>query len=127
MTFEYADLIGKPFAWGGRGPACFDCYGLVLCLLKRAGMNPPDYPSSEHGMINSVHIIFAMGQWQEVPFPKAGVAVVFKMNSGRPTHVGVMVSKDQFLHITEKTDVVVERISSPLWRNRIVGFYSWPH
>lgn len=127
MNFEYADLLGKPFAWGGRGPACFDCYGLVLCILKRAGLNPPEYPSSEARMVNAVHIIMAMGKWKEVATPEPGVAVVFKMNSGLPTHVGVLVGKDQFIHITEKTDVVVERISSPLWRNRIVGFYSWPH
>lgn len=33
--------LGKPYLWGGNGPAAFDCSGLVCYVLKQQGVNIP--------------------------------------------------------------------------------------
>jgi cell wall-associated NlpC family hydrolase len=41
--------IGKPYCWGGQGPACFDCSGLVFAAYATAG----------------IHIARTTYQWQQ--------------------------------------------------------------
>jgi cell wall-associated NlpC family hydrolase len=43
----YADLLGKPFADGGRGPDSFDCVGLAIEVQRRRGLDIPDFVSSQ--------------------------------------------------------------------------------
>ena len=38
ITFAKAQL-GKPYCWGGAGPACFDCSGLVFAAYGAAGIH----------------------------------------------------------------------------------------
>jgi len=38
------DLIGRPYRYGARGPAAFDCWGAVLEVRARLGLvTPPDF------------------------------------------------------------------------------------
>jgi cell wall-associated NlpC family hydrolase len=38
------DLIGRPYRFGARGPAAFDCWGLVLEVRRRLELvTPPDF------------------------------------------------------------------------------------
>jgi cell wall-associated NlpC family hydrolase len=40
------ELVGRPYALGGRGPAAYDCWGLVLAVRERLGLPlPPDFAS----------------------------------------------------------------------------------
>lgn len=36
-------LVGSPFEWGGRGPVAYDCWGLVIEVLRIAGHPIPGY------------------------------------------------------------------------------------
>jgi len=38
ITFAEAQL-GKPYCWGGQGPACYDCSGLVFAAYAAAGIH----------------------------------------------------------------------------------------
>jgi cell wall-associated NlpC family hydrolase len=52
------DLVGLPFSRGARGPAAFDCWGLVLEARRRLGLPlPPDFPSGELSP-DAVHALF---------------------------------------------------------------------
>jgi len=121
----YSDLIGKPFEWGGRGPDKFDCYGLVRFLLGRNGVAIPDYPSNENGILNSLMILSEMSRFSKCE-AYTGTIAVFRMDYQGPSHIGLVVERDKFIHIMETTAVVTERLSSPLWKRRTVGFYQWP-
>src|SRR5260370_16810982 len=38
ITYAEAQL-GKPYCWGGQGPACFDCSGLVFAAYAAGGIH----------------------------------------------------------------------------------------
>lgn len=50
---------GKPYVWGGTGPAGYDCSGLVYAAYKRAGIT---LPRTTYGMLDS---------WRLVRVPKS--------------------------------------------------------
>jgi len=120
----YAGLIGRPFEAGGRGPG-YDCWGLCRSVLQRNGIDVPDYPSTCDADRNASLIIAAMESGWEECEPQAFAVALFRMDRRLGTHVGVMVDGQRFVHVIAPMGVCVERISHPLWRKRILGFYRW--
>ena len=41
---------GKWYCWGGTGPSCYDCSGLVVAAYQAAGI---DLPRTTYGMLDS--------------------------------------------------------------------------
>ena len=62
----YADLIGKPFLWRGRGEGGLDCFGLVLEMFKRTGQVLPQLntPSNLAAVSAMAAVQFANPDWQ---------------------------------------------------------------
>jgi cell wall-associated NlpC family hydrolase len=123
---DYLDLLGVPFAYGGRGPAEYDCYGLVMELARRKGSPIPDFPSTADQAINAaVMATQAAGPtWRELDKPAPGSIVIFKV-MGRASHVGwITGDADRFIHTWEGVGgVCIERLAD--WQRRIVGFYDY--
>ena len=120
----FADLIGKPFVDGGRGPANYDCVGLVLEVAKRLGKTLPAYLSNEaefHAQIAADGETLA--DLPRVAAATAGDVVLLRTGPAKH-HVGVMIDRWRMIHAYEGIGVLVERINSPLWLRRILGFYS---
>jgi len=125
--FRYTDLLGKEFAYGGRGPDAYDCYGLVIETRKRVGRTMPlhyvstDIPEAIHGSIEEARLSCG---FRELPEPSPFCLVTFRLHPRYTTHIG-MVLQDcrRFIHILAKMRVGVERLDSPCWRHRISGFF----
>lgn len=121
-----ADLIGKPFRDGGRGPDEYDCFGLLEEVYRRRGINLPPEPNS----ISQEEKAYAIGQavergeWELIEKPQPWCAVAFRVIPPYITHVGVVLQDCQrFLHTRQGVNVAVERLNSIVWRSRIAGFY----
>jgi len=48
MSFA-ADQKGKPYRWGGAGPASYDCSGLVMTSYRNAGITTPRVAADQYG------------------------------------------------------------------------------
>ena len=126
LNFEYADLVGKPFRDGGRGPDAYDCWGLAKEVFTRAGWrNLPDYPISCYDAANiSRQIDEERPQWIRLDAPEAPCLIAIRFNTVRlVNHCAVYIGNGKMLHIREKTAAVIERIDSIMWRRRIEGYY----
>jgi cell wall-associated NlpC family hydrolase len=80
ITFAKAQL-GKPYCWGGTGPACFDCSGLVFTAYAATG----------------IHLARTTFQWQQdgpqVPLSQIqpGDLLFSAGSDGTPTNPGHVV------------------------------------
>jgi cell wall-associated NlpC family hydrolase len=80
IAFAEAQL-GKPYCWGGQGPSCFDCSGLVFAAYAAAG----------------IHIARTTFEWQQdgpvIPLPQIqpGDLLFSAGADGTPTNPGHVV------------------------------------
>ncbi|MBF0406480.1 MAG: C40 family peptidase [Candidatus Riflebacteria bacterium] len=117
-----ADLIGKPFSDGGRGPDTFDCWGLCMTVFKRFGYRLPEYPvgAYEPEQINSV-IMSDRKIWQELEKPQKPCLVLMRLGViDLINHCGVYTGDGFVLHTRKKTGSILERINSPFLK--IMGY-----
>ena len=117
---EVADLIGKPFEIGARGPDKYDCYGLLTEVFKRAGLQVPDYESPSDGKIIAAMMSKEVELWEKTHL-EPGAALLFKIPGS--THVGVYLGNDKFIHSWQGCGVLIERLTN--WQQRLVGVYRY--
>lgn len=121
---EYRDLIGVPFADGGRDARTgLDCWGLALEMFRRQGIHIKDYKISA---VETVEIADKMGidktDWAKIPEPKIGCLVLIRLSPNVwANHVGVYLGGGHFIHAYSATGVCIDRIKR--WRSRIIGYY----
>lgn len=117
----YEDLIGTPFAYRGRGPDTFDCYGLLIEIYRRQGKTIPDLISPDEGGRITAMFANQLVLWKESK-PIAGSAVVIRLPGNM--HVGYMLDHFRMIHTWEKSGgVLVEPLDE--WKTRIIGFYTY--
>jgi cell wall-associated NlpC family hydrolase len=102
---------GVPYRNGGADPSGFDCSGLVWFVFARHGVSVP----------RSVVDQFRAGT--EVSGSLLpGDLVFFSTVSSGPSHVGILVGGDEFVHApTSAGTVRVERLSGAYWAGRYLG------
>lgn len=123
---NYADLIGKPFADGGRGPLAYDCFGLLSELCRRRGLALPPEPNPLGVPDKSAAIAAAIerGEWRRLDAPEPYCAVAFRIVPPFVTHIGMVLDGGRFIHVRRGANVAIERLDSIVWRSRIAGYYS---
>lgn len=103
---------GVPYRNGGSNPSGFDCSGLVQYVFAQHGLALP----------REVREQFQFGRGVRLAAVEAGDLIFFETVSKGPSHVGMAVGGDEFVHAPSSRGVVrVERFSHPYWSNRIVG------
>jgi cell wall-associated NlpC family hydrolase len=119
---EFDALIGTPFAWDGRGPHAYDCYGLVRELLKREGRNIPDYKYPGDGRRLMALFALELRLWERCE-PRKGAVVLIHIPTWGP-HCGYMIDDVRMIHTWEQSGgVAIEPIE--LWQRHVRGFYNY--
>lgn len=122
--------VGLPYADCGRGPDRYDCWGLVQAVYRDVfdvalpGYDD-DYASSVAGAEIQTLIDRESRVWQRIADQadiRLGDVVIFRI-LGQRMHCGIALDTEQFLHVLQGCEAVVERLTSPVWRNRISGIY----
>jgi cell wall-associated NlpC family hydrolase len=121
FSAQVVDLIGLPFVLGARGPAAFDCYGLVAEVERRNGRQVPDYRSPETLRQVQRAIVSSIPFWTPC---EVGPGAVLVLRTGSVAHVAVTMPFGKFIHSWEKSGgVCIERLTD--WTDRIVGAYTY--
>jgi cell wall-associated NlpC family hydrolase len=125
QAVSYAEAqLGKPYLFGGTGPAAFDCSGLVMMAYRAAGVNIPRTSQQQFAQLPSVPAA------KVVP----GDLVFFAGSDGTPTapgHVGLVIGKNTMIEAyASGTPVRVSTFGtpqSPQGDGTVVGFAQpWP-
>ncbi len=105
-------LRGVPYRNGGSDPGGFDCSGFTQYVFARNGIALP----------RSVEEQFDEGKKVKSRDLTSGDLVFFKTTSRGPSHVGIVIGEDQFIHAPSSRGVVrVERLSADYWSKRFIA------
>jgi cell wall-associated NlpC family hydrolase len=107
-------LRGAPYRNGGSDPTGFDCSGFTQYVFAQYGLS----------LRREVRDQFAQGKSVKTSELAAGDLLFFSTaaTSAGPTHVGIAIGGDQFVHAPSSTGVVrVERLSASYWKARYLG------
>lgn len=105
-------LRGTPYRNGGSDPSGFDCSGFVWYVLGQHGI----------AVARTVSDQFRQGVEVSRETLEAGDLVFYATEAPGPSHVGMVVGGDEFVHApSSRGDVRVERMSSRYWAARYVG------
>lgn len=125
--------IGIPFRDLGRTRDGVDCWGLLtLVYQERFGRVLPAYLGEYQSAVDKGAIPALVDRerqaWTMVdPADIAEGDVVLLRMWGLPFHVGVVVCQGRFLHCLRGVGTALEAYDTPLWRNRVLGFYRYPY
>lgn len=101
-------VVGSPYQWGGTTPRGFDCSGFINYAFNQNGQ---DIPRTVSGMWSA---------GTTVASPQAGDIVFFETRSG-PSHAGIYLGNNEFVHAGSSTGVTVSSMSNPYWSSTYMG------
>jgi cell wall-associated NlpC family hydrolase len=123
-----AAFVGLPFVDGGRGPAAFDCWGLVRAVYAaRLGVDLPSYGEISARDLARVARAMRGGQdvgWRSVDTPAELDVVLMRPTSGGDftAHVGVCLGGGQVLHTEPATGSLIMPVTHMYLAGRIRGY-----
>lgn len=124
----YIDLLGKNFKPTGRGPDVYDCYGLAIEVCKRQGIVLPDIYSEVEAELIHLQIVentTTTSTFNRLEKPEPFCLVTFTIHPPYVSHIGVVLADcKRFIHILARRKVTIERLDSPDWVRRVVGYYA---
>ena len=105
-------LRGVPYRNGGTDPTGFDCSGFTQYVYAQYGIALP----------REVREQFKQGKSIAAGDVAPGDLIFFSTIEPGPSHVGIAVGGDEFVHAPSSTGVVrVERLGSSYWAPRFLG------
>lgn len=121
--------VGIPFKSGGRDATGCDCYGLVRLILNNEYHIKLPCLSEYNDALNSSELKPLFDKnipllcADKITYPEETAVALIRTHSGMYTHVGLYAGDEYIIHVRCKTGCVLERIDSPVLRNRIEGWY----
>ena len=106
-------LRGTPYRLGGEEPGTgLDCSGLVRHVFSLAGIDVP----------RTVIEQFEIGESVRRPELRRGDLIFFDTSRPGPSHVGIAIDADTFVHAPGSGGVVrVDSLEAPYWKERLRG------
>lgn len=105
-------LRGAPYRNGGADPGGFDCSGFVAYVFAQHGIALP----------RTVEGLYRAGSDVVPGDIQAGDLVFFTTTAPGPSHVGMAIGGDEFVHAPSGPGVVrVERWTGTYWAPRFLG------
>lgn len=104
---------GVPYRNGGTDPGDgFDCSGFVWYVFAQHGISMPRTVAEQ----------YRAGISLDGADLRAGDLVFFNTSGANPSHVGISIGGEQFVHAPSATgEVRVERLGASYWAGRFVG------
>lgn len=106
--------LGKPYQWGGTGPAAFDCSGLMVAAWREGGVTIPR-TAAVQSTFGAPVATLAQAQPGDLVFIAGALGT-----PDRPGHVGMYLGNDQIINAPQEGDPV-QIIPASKWAGKITG------
>ena len=101
-------LTGTSYLWGGTTTRGFDCSGFIQYSFAQNGQSLP----------RTVSEMWSAGT--SVSSPRVGDLVFFETRVG-PSHAGIYLGNNKFIHAGASTGVTISDMNSPYWSGTYLG------
>lgn len=124
---DISDLLGIRYKTHGRDRNGYDCYGLVIEVMKRYGINMPDFQYNSYndtyfdGCVKDVLKEFGSSV-KKINGYIDGALVLFGNSCGMNTHIGVYIGDGNIVHCN-KHGVRIDSVD--ILEPEISGVYLW--
>jgi cell wall-associated NlpC family hydrolase len=105
-------LQGVPYKYGGTTTSGFDCSGYTQYVFDKHGV---DLPRT------------TVDQWNEatvVAVPEKGDLVFFETYKAGPSHVGIFIGNNEFIHASSSKGVTISNMDNVYFEPRYLGVKS---
>jgi peptidoglycan DL-endopeptidase LytE len=106
---EAKKYIGSPYLWGGNTPAGFDCSGFSKYVFEKVGISLPRTAATQFSGLKAVSS------------PSPGDLVFFSTYAPGPSHLGIYIGDNKFIHAGTSTGVTITDMNNPYWKPRYLG------
>ncbi|SES20186.1 peptidoglycan-binding protein [Salipaludibacillus aurantiacus] len=109
LIADASNYIGVPYVWGGTTASGFDCSGFIQHVFRNNGVNLPRTVAQ---------------QWdatRPVSKPQVGDIVYFTTYRAGPSHNGIYIGNNQFIHSGSSTGVTITSMDNSYWSPRYLG------
>jgi len=104
-------FMGVPYVFGGSTPSGFDCSGFVMYVFRGAGISLP----------RTADVQYEVGTPIEKSDLRAGDLVFFTTYTYGPSHVGISLGGDKFIHASSSKGVTIDTLSRGYWVSTYIG------
>ena len=109
LIADAAEHIGTPYVWGGTTTSGFDCSGFLQFVFGQNGISLP----------RTVAGIYDHGT--SVQTPQVGDIVFFETYQSGPSHAGIYIGNNEFIHAGTSTGVTIANLNTSYWSERYLG------
>lgn len=109
LIADASNYLGVPYLWGGTTASGFDCSGFIQHVFRNNGVNLPRTVAQQWNATKAVSS------------PKVGDIVYFETYTSGPSHNGIYIGNNQFIHSGSSTGVTVTSMSNSYWQQRYLG------
>ncbi|MFA9455479.1 peptidoglycan-binding protein [Halalkalibacter sp. APA_J-10(15)] len=102
-------LIGTPYSWGGTTTAGFDCSGFIQYVFEKHHISVPRTTNDLYNEGASVSSL------------QVGDIVFFTTYRSGPSHAGIYIGDQQFIHAGSSTGVTISSLDQNYWSERYIG------
>ncbi len=107
------EFLGITYVWGGTTPRGFDCSGLSYFVYKLNGIELP--------RISWLQFRESVGRSIEKSQLQQGDLVFFTTYRKGPSHVGIYIGDNRFIHASPSKGVTISDLDEPYFRSRYIG------
>ena len=104
--------IGVPYSFGGATPKAFDCSGYLQYVFGKNGISIPRLADDQYRLG-----LRTTSKSQLEP----GDLVFFTTYKPGPSHCGIYLGDDQFIHASSSRGVRIDSLSNSYWQPRYIG------
>jgi cell wall-associated NlpC family hydrolase len=105
--------IGEPYKYGGISVKGWDCSGFVHGMFAR--YLSVNLPRETQGLYSASFPV-------KTKDSRPGDFVFFRIESGKPSHVGIYAGKGKFIHSSSSSGVIISDLNEDYYRKYFIGF-----
>lgn len=111
LTTTALSYLGVPYQWAGITSKGFDCSGFIWRVFKKQCLTLP----------RTADLQYVFGRQVKRSNLRTGDLVFFSTYSSGPSHVGLYLGKERFVHSAYSGGVRIDSMRDSYYKNRYIG------